>query len=85
MFSTLKNEQNLTSIYKLINEMNIWEDFKTYENAYVFDGRFTAFFWECGKSDIDVDDSSLNIMKYIANNGCKDFIINYYKTNETSD
>lgn len=78
-FEKFKNKEKLTNIYKLINEMNLWGEFKTYEEMSMFDGRFTKFFWECGKCDIDTDEESLGIMKYIANNGWKDFVSNYNK------
>ena len=78
-FSEFKNKVNLSNMFNLINEMNLWEEFKTYEETFIFDGRFTNFFWECGKCDIDTDEESLVIMKYIANNGWKDFVSNYNK------
>ena len=30
-FSKFKNKENLSKVYNLINDMNLWEDFKTYE------------------------------------------------------
>ena len=43
-FEKFKNKENLTKIYILIIEMNLWEEFKTYEEMSIYDGRFTNFF-----------------------------------------
>ena len=44
-FSEFKNKVNLSNMFNLINEMNLWEEFKTYEETFIFDGRFTNFFY----------------------------------------